>query len=197
MIRSHSSAPASRAPRAHCVLALCAALIGALCSIGATARAEGVQCYVYDDGYTNLAGPSDAVYFNGPWSACIPDGTASGTCRKWFGMCTTTITHQRVLFRTFNDGYTSQSIAHDSVYVPSTNQACIPDGTGTGTCRRWFGRATTTDGQPVRCQLFGDGYSDTTGITDAIYFRASGSVCLPDGTASGTCRKWFGRCATL
>ena len=49
-------------------------------------------------------------------------------------------------------------------------------------------------GVPFACALFNDGYANMTATTDAIYFRANGSVCKPDGTASGTCRKWFGRC---
>lgn len=49
-----------------------------------------VVCSVFDDGYSNLAGPSDAILWNG--SMCIPDA-ASGTCRRWFGRCTTTAIH--------------------------------------------------------------------------------------------------------
>lgn len=195
MTRSNSIFATRLASTSRALLALCAVLMSAVCATAATARAENVQCFVYDDGYTNVAGPSDAVYFLGPNRACIPDGTGTGTCRRWFGQCYTTVTRQPVFFRTFDDGYTNQSSPHDSIYVPSTNVACIPDGTAAGTCRRWFGLATANN-RPVRCALFDDGYASMTASTDAIYFRGIREVCHPDGTGTGTCRKWFGRCTT-
>lgn len=196
MIRSNANLSARVTSTSRSLLALCAMLVSAFCAFAASARAENIQCFVYDDGYTNVAGPSDAVYFAGTNRACIPDGTATGTCRRWFGQCFTTVTRQPVFFRTFDDGYANQSIAHDSIYVPSTNVACIPDNTSTGTCRRWFGLPTVNN-RPVRCSLFDDGYASMTAPTDAIYFRGIRQVCQPDGTGTGTCRKWFGRCTTV
>lgn len=152
-----------------------------------------VLCRAFDDGYTRLTRLSDAVYVRAPRQACIPDGTATGTCRKWFGRCQLR-NGRRVSFRVFNDGDTNQSRLFDAVYLPEPNKACIPDGTAMGTCRRWFGLAQASNGRPVECFLFNDGYSNITGPTRAIYFRSNGQVCLPDGTPTGTCRKWFGRC---
>src|SRR5205085_1899910 len=48
---------------------------------------EPVLCYVFNDGYTDMAGPSEAIYISGrsadKGSACIPDGSGRGQCRKW------------------------------------------------------------------------------------------------------------------
>jgi hypothetical protein len=140
-----------------------------------------------------MSAAADAVYVRAPRQACIPDGTSTGTCRKWFGRCQTG-NGRKVLFRVFNDGDTNQSVRADAVYFPAPNRACIPDGTPTGTCRRWFGLASLQNGRPVECFLFNDGYTNITGPTRAIYLRSNGQVCRPDGTPTGTCRKWFGRC---
>ena len=51
----------------------------------------------------------------------------------------------------------------------------------------------TTDGRGVHCYLFNDGYTDMVGPTEAIYYRGPNQVCMPDGTATGTCRRWVGR----
>lgn len=159
----------------------------------ARARAQDVLCRTFDDGYANLSALSDAIYIRSPRQACIPDGTPTGTCRKWFGRCQTR-NGRSVVFKVFNDGNANRSRPADAVYVPATNRACIPDGTPTGTCRRWFGLPTLQNGRAVECVLFNDGYTNVTGPTRAIYFRSNGQVCLPDGTPTGTCRKWFGRC---
>jgi len=43
---------------------------------------EGVVCSVFDDGYTNLVGSSDAVFVNGDHQACIPSsGRFDGSMR--------------------------------------------------------------------------------------------------------------------
>jgi hypothetical protein len=157
------------------------------------ARTQPVTCRVFGDGYAYTSAPADAVYIRAPRQGCIPDGTPTGTCRKWFGRCETR-NGRKVLFKVFDDGDTNQSWLADAVYVPQPNRACIPDGTALGTCRRWFGLAETQDGRRVECFLFNDGYTNMTGPTRAIYFRSNGQVCLPDGTPTGTCRKWFGRC---
>lgn len=158
-----------------------------------------VQCYVFNDGYTSIAGPADAVYIRGGSQACIPDGTATGTCRKWFGRCfvssSSGLSSSPVYFRVFGDGYSDQSIEADAVYMNSPALACIPDGTPTGACRKWFGRAFTRRGSetyPVQFTIFDDGYTFQVGPSDAIFWNGS-RLCVPDGTPYGTCRKWFGR----
>jgi hypothetical protein len=52
-----------------------------------TGDGQVVECFVFDDGYQNLVGPTRAIYYRGPHQMCIPDGTPAGTCRKWFGRC--------------------------------------------------------------------------------------------------------------
>lgn len=154
-----------------------------------------VDCTVFNDGYSNQSRKADALYFRANGEVCIPDGSASGTCRKWFGRCTTS-TGEAVKFKVFNDGYASEAGPFDAVYVRQANSACIPDGTATGKCRRWVGRPQTAAGKAVQCYLFDDGYRNMVGPSDAIYAAAPNRFCMPDGTASGTCRRWFGRCET-
>ena len=64
-----------------------------VCTVVNIKTPELVSCYVFNDGYTNMKGPSDAIYISGrPYdrgAACIPDGTANGKCAKWFGRCFT------------------------------------------------------------------------------------------------------------
>lgn len=166
-------------------------------------QSESVECFVFDDGYTNIEGPSDAIFISGrstnneKGKACIPGGTF-GHCHKWFGRCRTVTTHQAVNFQVFNDGSANLAGPSDAVYIPTAgNQACIPDQTSTGTCRRWFGLASTGT-RPVSCTLFDDGYVNQTNLTDAIYIPHpipnGGQACMPDNTATGICRRWFGRC---
>jgi transmembrane serine protease 11D len=154
-----------------------------------------VQCRVFNDGYTSASGTTDAIYIRNNRQACKPDGSASGTCRKWLGLCTTQEAQPRaVRFRVFDNGDSNQAGPSDAVYLAAPNVSCIPDGTPQGRCRRWFGLPQTDDGRNVSCRLFNDGYTSMTGPTRAIYYRSPGRVCMPDGTATGTCRKWFGRC---
>jgi hypothetical protein len=152
--------------------------------------AGNISCSVFDDGYTNLVGPSDAIFFS-DGKACIPSGTAAGQCRKWFGRCTTE-NGVPVLFRVFDDGQAGASALSDAVFINGDGKACTPDAGG-GYCKKWFGSGESTAGEKVECRLFGDGNQNTTGPTDAIFLNG-GQSCLPDGTASGTCRKWWGRC---
>lgn len=156
---------------------------------------DAVACYVFNDGYTNVAGPFDALYFRGNSSVCGPDGSSTGACRKWFGRCRAAAAGQAADFSVFNDGYANRTPVSDAVYLQKVQSACVPNGTSSGNCRKWFGRPVTSGGQPVKCMLFNDGYTSVVGPTDAIYARAPGQVCMPDGTATGTCRKWFGRCS--
>lgn len=161
----------------------------------AGAQTAAVQCRVFNDGNASQSALSDAIYVRANSSICIPDGTATGRCRKWFGLCRTMdAASQPVRFKVFNDGDTNQTALSDAVYPNAPSVSCIPDGTARGNCRRWFGLPQTADGRQVSCRLFGDGYTNMTGPTRAIYYRSSGRVCMPDGTATGTCRKWFGRC---
>jgi len=50
---------------------------------------RAVNGAVFDDGNSNPAGPSDAVFIPfpipGPGEACIPSPTPTATCRRWFG----------------------------------------------------------------------------------------------------------------
>jgi hypothetical protein len=165
---------------------------------------EGVVCSVFDDGYTNMEGPSDAIFISGrtvnneQGKACIPGGQF-GVCRKWFGRCHTVNTNVPVNFEVFDDGYANIAGPSDAVFIPKAgNQACIPDGTSTGTCRRWFGRGTANDGRHVSCIAFDDGFANPTNLSDAIYIPhpipGPGSACVPDPTPTGLCRRWFGRC---
>jgi|CXWL01.1.fsa_nt_gi endonuclease/exonuclease/phosphatase (EEP) superfamily protein YafD len=153
---------------------------------------------VFDDGYTNQSSISDAVYFAKASTACVPDGTSQGNCHKWFGRCTTIgVNPKAVKFRVFNDGYSNQTALVDAIYINSPNLSCIPDGTPKGDCRRWFGLAETDDGRKSQCYLFNDGNTEKIGPTQAIYYAGPGKVCMPDGSASGACRKWFGQCEVM
>ena len=152
-----------------------------------------VACKVWDDN-GSVSGLSGAVYFAGPNTACVPDGTPSGFCRRWFGRCVTTTDNVPVSFKVFDDGDSNATAPSDGVFVAAPNRACIADGTASGTCRRWFGLPTTPDGRNASCYLFNDGGTNKIGPTNAIYYRGPGQVCMPDGTATGACRKWFGDC---
>lgn len=155
-----------------------------------------VACSVFNDGASNASGLSQAISFAGPEAACVPDGTSRGTCRRWFGNCVSTRDNVAVTFKVFNDGGTSPTAGSGAVLNRAPEVSCIPDGTSTGTCRRWFGLGATANRREVSCYLFDDGLSNWIGPTQAIYYRGPGQVCMPDGTGTGTgaCRKWFGNC---
>ncbi|WP_437740933.1 hypothetical protein WMF39_35500 [Sorangium sp. So ce1504] len=159
---------------------------------------QGVECFVFNDGATELAGPTQALYFQRDGKVCMPDGTPGGTCRKWFGNCRTTDpSHTPVLFSVFNDGRADMTSPSGAVYLTSNLKACIPDGTPTGTCREWFGAATLPDGRPIECRLFEDGGAQKTKVTDDDMFMSGlPKVCFDNGTGYtyGKCRKWFGEC---
>ena len=161
---------------------------------GPPPNTKPIACNVFDDGYSNLSPPSEAIYFAGNGAACTPDGTSRGLCRRWFGRCVSSTDNVAVNFRTFNDGDRNATTLSDAVYNRAPNVSCIPDGTSTGQCRRWFGMPSTADGRAVECYLFDDGLNNWIGPTEAIYYRQPGQVCMPDGTATGACRKWFGNC---
>ena len=162
---------------------------------------EGVECFVFDDGYANIEGPSTAIFISGRptdnevGKACIPGGTF-GHCHKWFGKCRTVTTHEPVNFQVFNDGYASMLGPGDSIIIPTSgNQACTPTG-----CRRWFGRAATAS-RSVTCSVFNDGAAMIAGPMDAIYIPSpipsQGMACIPGlPVETGVCRRWFGLCMT-
>jgi hypothetical protein len=158
-----------------------------------------VQCEVFNDGYASPTAPSDAVFVSAGSSACVPGGS-SGTCRKWIGRCTALPaadghTHQ-VTFSVFDDGLANLTPPSDAVYVPAARQACVPGGSA-GVCHRWFGHGVTDLVQghthAVRCAVFDSGYTNMTGLADAVYWNGT-QLCIPDGTSTGSCRQWFGRC---
>lgn len=154
---------------------------------------EDVECFVFDSGYANIAGPSNAIFFRGPNAACIGDGTAAGTCRRWFGRCRTKSKQVPVTFEAFENGHGNPTAGQDAVYIRGPESACVPDGSSTGACRRWFGEPKAADGRPVVCKAFDDGFANQTAEARAFFYRGENSVCVPGGSA-GECRKWFGLC---
>lgn len=159
-----------------------------------------VECRIFDDGYASLSGLGDAIFVNATGASCIPDAT-TGTCRRWMGRCHAKAAadghEHEVTFAVFEDGYASITAGSDAVLVDATHRACVSGGP-TGECRKWFGRAHTNVVQghshSVECFVFDDGYASIFGPTDAVYFNGT-TLCAPGG-ATGTCRKWFGRCVT-
>jgi hypothetical protein len=172
------------------------------CTVTDVKLSEPVSCYVFNDGYTSMKGPSDAIYISGRTgdrgAACIPDGTATGQCAKWFGRCFTTRTGVPVTFNIFDDGYTRITGPSDALFVSKPGQVCEPDGTAAGTCRKWFGRGRANDGRAVTCEVFTDGAAVRFGPSDAIFIPdplpAGGAACIPNGASTGNCLRWFGRC---
>jgi hypothetical protein len=156
--------------------------------------AEAVQCHVFNDGYANMSLASGAVFINASHQACIPDGTASGTCRKWFGRCVATPSGRTVTMNVFDDGYANMAGPTDAVFINGSNQACMPSGTASGTCRKWFGRGQASDGHPVSCHVFDDGNTNVSLPSDAVFINGSRQSCIPDSTAHGTCARWSGLC---
>jgi PAN domain len=154
---------------------------------------QSVSCQVWDDSGWQ-SGRSGAVYFAGPNRACVPDSTPQGSCGRWFGRCVADVDGSDVNFSVFDDGSSNQTAPSDGVYVRAPRSACVADGTATGSCRRWFGAPVTSDGRRASCYLFDDGGANRIGPTDALYYRSPSQVCMPDGTATGACRKWFGDC---
>ncbi len=154
---------------------------------------DPVACSVFNDGNSRMTGRSEAIFFGNNASACIPDGTATGSCRKWFGNCVASKTGETVTFKVFGDGNSSASNTSGAVYSPVPQSSCVPDGSASGSCRKWFGLAATPT-HAVECYLFDDGLSNWVGPSEAIFYGGPGKVCMPDGTATGTCRKWFGNC---
>ncbi|MBX3216832.1 MAG: hypothetical protein KF850_32660 [Labilithrix sp.] len=190
-----------------CTAGTCAS--GAACGGGGTPgvcaplqQGQGVECFVFNDGYTAMAGPSEAIYFNYKGEACIPDATPGGLCRRWFGRCRTTDpSHTPVEFAVGDtSGWHAWADAVFSHHEPvpgtkyETATMCIPGGPH-GFCSRYFGGARTITGNRVRCRVFEDGYTNPTHFRDRMMDSAREKVMArqPTGT-SYDYRKWFGRC---
>ena len=109
---------------------------------------EGVLCHVFNDGYTDMSDAFDAIFVNSNHQACIP-GAPSPTCRKWAGRCTASSTGRTITMSVFDDGGANIFGSTDAIFINGQNQACVPDGTASGTCRKWFGVGQTDDGHSV------------------------------------------------
>jgi hypothetical protein len=194
-----------------CTAGSCAAGLG--CGLGGDPNScapiplgQGVECFVFNDGTTDIRGPSTAIYFSPEGKACIPDGTSGGTCRRWFGRCRTTdsshtpvsfrvgtvpVLEDRVIWSAPADAVASQHYRPD-IFSAESSLVCIPDGTPHGICGRYFGNATMEGGRPVRCRLFDDGEVLMTGLTGRMA-DVPDSLVWAEGVA-GAVRKWFGLC---
>jgi len=156
---------------------------------------EGVLCHVFNDGYADVSDTTDAIFINSNHQACMPGGpSGTGICRKWAGRCSAVSSGKQVTMNVFDDGGANSAGSVDAVFINGNNQACIPDGTASGTCRRWFGQGKTTDGHDVTCTVFDDDYTNQSLLSGAVYVNPNQKSCIPDGTPQGTCAKWWGRC---
>lgn len=163
---------------------------------------EDIQCYVFDDAYTNPVGPSDAIYISGE-SGQQGKACTKGQCRKWFGTCFAVSNRLWVKFYVFDDGYTNVVGPSDAIYIPGEgNKACVPQG---NTCRRWFGMGVTGDQRPVTCRVISDfvlpnGSRGMSRESDAIFIPApippAGEACIPTAGPDAWCHRSFGRCTT-
>jgi hypothetical protein len=165
-----------------------------------------IQCYVSttDSNGTGWAGPSSMFLFNpanGLNSAfCIPDGSPSGLCGSALGGCTAADGRpiQWVVFDDYGvdvaTGYTITAQDAGGGYF----NACISTGGSTPVCRKWVGSPFGFDatGQPVYASgcIAADDWSANSVSSQGVLLSSS-SVCVPDGTPSGSCRKWFGSCS--
>jgi len=122
-----------------------------------------VHFMVFDDGYSNMRGPTDAVYIRSTpqgYQSCEPDATPVGTCRKWFGLAYTSDGID-VMCQVFNYKNGSPSPPTDAVYVlpgPSDQNSCAPADPAVlpnGFCRQNFGHCQTVtgSGRPITYQL--------------------------------------------
>jgi hypothetical protein len=190
-----------------CTAGTCAA--GTVCGGGGTpgkceplATGQDVECFVFNDAFSAVAGPSQAIYFNHDGQACIPDGTPDGACRRWFGKCRTTDpSHTPVEFAVgdANGNWFAWSDAVLSRHIPIPNtkqelaEMCIPGGPN-GLCGTFFGAARTVTGKPVRCRAFEDANANQTNLSDRMRDWATEKVWADEGSLYGEWRKWFGRC---
>lgn len=183
---------------------------------------ENVQCSIFDVDSRglpiNVTNPTDAIYlqqvrdtFTGIAStqACAFDnvlGVSVLTCRKFVGLCKTVNTGSAVKFSIFNDGEQDLKGPLTKVYFAADGTTCIsgePAIAPDGTCRKWFGEATTADARSVACSIFDFGYASPIGKsaavkvgllnTDPLGPPVPSLWCLPTGP-NGVCKQWFGRC---
>ncbi|MGP0017715.1 MAG: hypothetical protein ACLPHP_04025 [Candidatus Sulfotelmatobacter sp.] len=186
------------------------ALINQLAPPPPPAPREPVSCSVFDDGYTNQQGPTDAIYIhdnNGTPQACMPSNTPGpGICHKWFGLCATNTTKTPVNLYVFDDGYTNQQGPSNAVYIHAKSdgslEECIPSDpsvSAIGFCHKWFGLGATQDGRSVNFMVFDNGYTNMQGPSNAVYMlNQSGIIksCIPSNPSAspiGFCHDWFGR----
>ena len=179
---------------------------GSLCGAGGAANqcgrepvGRGVECFLFDDGYADMVGPTDAIYVTYPYAnspnqvVCMP---GDWLCRKWFGRCRTTdAKHEPVFFRAFDDGAANPTAQSDAIFFNSQSQACVPGGS-TGDCRKWFGLAALSNGEEVQCHRFMDGYTSVTPLSEALFVDNTANVdgdFLVSGP-DGPYERWFGRC---
>lgn len=170
---------------------------------------QSVECFAFDDGFTNPVGPTQAIYFSPTGQACVPDGSPAGACRKWWGECRTTdASHTPVQFRVMYVGpftlwrwsdragaiYGYHTPGDWLLGQPDTPWACIPDGTPSGECGTVFGNATTDGGRPVRCRLFNDNNTSPTAYTSVMRDAINSTVWGRDLGGTSQNRKWFGEC---
>jgi hypothetical protein len=161
---------------------------------------QSVECFVFDDGYANMAGPSDAIFFSSTGQACIPNGS-NGNCHRWFGRCRTTdSSHTPVTFETaaadIFTGALTWSTTSDAIYSthvsqgwfsPDKSEMCTPS-----FCGDYFGNGSMAGLRPVHCHLFDDGYANITALTDRMTDIPNSQVW--GAGLNGAERKWFGRC---
>ncbi len=108
----------------------------------------------------------------------------------------------------FSDGHTGNG------FLPATERAIYltshlntnlqlksehPENTDLTFSQNWTtsiyqAKATLQSAEMVNCRVFGDGYSNMTGLSDAVYSNSPYKMCVPDGSSEGSCNKWFGRC---
>lgn len=167
---------------------------------------QNVECFVFSDGYSFMAGPSRAITFATDGQACIPDGTATGNCRKWWGRCRTTdASHTPVSFRVGDFQWRDRSVIwsdpSDAIFSkhfqnwfdPPDSLACLPNGTTEGNCHHDFGNGQTPDGRAVRCHVFDDGGANMSLPFTLMHDMANSNVFGTNGPNSAS-RKWFGEC---
>ncbi|MDO3383833.1 hypothetical protein [Gilvimarinus algae] len=125
-----------------------------------------------------------------------PDNTDLQFSQNWtsslYQASATVGAAQTVQCKVFNDGYSNITAASDAIYLNSGSAACVPDGTGKGNCRKWFGRCTTSAGEAVNLKVFNAGGANATAASDAVYAPQPNQACVPDGSSRGNCRSQFG-----
>jgi len=108
---------------------------------------QPVHFFLFDDTYTNRAGPTDFIYVNkdisgGENNVCMPDATPLGTCRKWFGTGFTD--DARFVSCSLWDDSNNVAGPSDALFfprpIPDGGSVCMPSRTPNPTCSRWFGR---------------------------------------------------------